>query len=278
MPAVRRAEALSAHDFDVVLCDLDGVVWLAHHAISGAADGIARLRAAGARVVFVTNNSFARVGDQEAALEAIGIPAAGDVVTSAQAAAALVEPEARVLVCGGPGVVEALAERGAEPVEIPAGTGDPDPVDAVIVGFHRSFDYERMRQAAAAVRLGARLIGTNDDATYPTPEGPIPGGGAILAAVATAAGATPTVAGKPHPAMAAFIRARIGASRPIMVGDRVDTDGLFAATLRCPFVLVRSGVTPPEAAVDVAAALDVADLGAAADALLGRSEPTETRR
>ena len=101
------------------------------------------------------------------------------MITSAQAAAFLVEPGETALVCGGPGVVEALEERGVTAVR----EGD---ADAVLVGFHRDFDYERMRVASEAVRRGARLIATNDDATYPTPDGPIPGGGAIVAAVATA--------------------------------------------------------------------------------------------
>ena len=86
-----------------VICDLDGVVWLAHHPIPGSVEAIARLRQAGRRVVFVTNNSSARIADQEAALASVGIPATGDVLTSAVAGAALVEPGERVLVCGGVG-------------------------------------------------------------------------------------------------------------------------------------------------------------------------------
>ena len=140
-----------------MLCDLDGVIWLAHQPIPGAVAGVARLRATGRRVVFVTNNSGARLGDQEAALAAIGIPADGDVLTSAMAAAALVDPGARVLICGGPGITEGVLARGAVPV---AGD-DPEgvSVDVVMVGFHREFDYERMRIAATAARDGARLIG-----------------------------------------------------------------------------------------------------------------------
>ena len=95
-----------------VLCDLDGVVWLAHQPIPGSVEAIARLRRPGRRVVFVTNNSSARIAEQEAALAAVGIPATGDVLTSAVAAAALVEPGERVLVCGGAGIVEALAAPG----------------------------------------------------------------------------------------------------------------------------------------------------------------------
>ena len=256
------------HDWSAirfVLCDLDGVVWLSREAIAGAPAAIAGLRASGRRVLFVTNNSFSVVADQERALAAIGVPADGDVVTSAQAAAFLVEPGETVLVCGGPGVVEAVTGRGAHAVSDGA-------ADAVVVGFHRDFDYERMRVASDAVRLGARLIATNDDATYPTPDGPIPGGGAIVAAVSTATGVAPTVAGKPHRPMADLVRERGGdgfsSTTAVMVGDRWSTDGLFAAALGCPFALVRSGVTLPGAPIDGVAALDVADLAAVAHAII----------
>lgn len=249
-----------------VLCDLDGVVWLSRHAIPGAPEAIAALRTSGRRVMFVTNNSFSLLADQEAALAAIGIPAVGDVATSAQAAAFLVEPGETVLVCGGPGVYEAVSARGATPV--PEGKAD-----TVIVGFHRDFDYERMRIASEAVRNGARLLATNDDATYPTSEGLIPGGGAILASVATASGVAPTIAGKPYEPMAALVRDRcgpeFGSRTAVMVGDRWSTDGLFAVALGCPFALVRTGVTPPGTAVGGATALDLADLAAVAGVITG---------
>lgn len=218
--------------------DLDGVIWLADQPIPGAAEAVARLRASGERALFVTNNSSVPLGEQEAKLARFGIPAAGDVVTSAMAGATLVEPGERVLVCGGPGIVEAVAARGAEPVR----DGD---ADVVMVGFHRDFDYERLRVASGAVRRGARLVATNDDATYPTPEGPIPGGGAIVAAVAYASGTTPVVAGKPHVPMADLVRALAGPSGTV-VGDRPDTDGRFAKTLGWPFALVLTGVTGPD--------------------------------
>ena len=255
-----------------VLVDLDGVVWLSRVAIPGSPQAIARLRATGRRVLFVTNNSAPLVAEHELALEAIGVPAKGDVVTSAQAAALLVEPGANVLVCGGPGIVEALHRRGAlavAPADAHRAGGpvtDVGPVDAVLVGFHREFDYERMRIAATAVRAGARLIGTNDDATYPTPGGPIPGGGAILASVAVAAGATPEIAGKPHDPMALLVRTVLGetfdATTTIMIGDRPDTDGRFARALGCRFALVRTGVALPGTPASPAPDLDAADLAA----------------
>ena len=263
------AEPPSSHDWSAVrfvLCDLDGVVWLSRHAIPGAPEAIARLRASGRRVMFVTNNSFSLLADQEQALAAIGIPAVGDVVTSAQAGAFLVEAGETVLVCGGPGVYEAVTARGAKPV--------PDgKADAVIVGFHRDFDYERMRIASAAVRDGARLLATNDDATYPTSDGLIPGGGAILASVTTASGVAATIAGKPYAPMADLVRERCGPEfsnrTAVMVGDRWSTDGLFAEALDCPFALVRTGVTPRGAALDATPALDLPDLAAVADVITG---------
>lgn len=246
-----------------VVCDLDGVVWLADQVIRGAPEAVAALRSAGHEVLFVTNNSYARVAEVEAKLGRIGIPAAGAVVTSAVAAGSLVAPGERVLVCGGPGIVEAVTARGAHPVAAGA-------VDVVMVGFHRSFDYDVLRAAAAAVRSGARLIGTNDDATYPTPEGPIPGGGAILAAVVTAAGRPAEVAGKPHAAMAALVRDRIGRglADAVMVGDRPSTDGAFAHVIGCRFALVLSGVTAAtDLPVDPEPDLVAADLAAVADLL-----------
>lgn len=265
-PAPHQRHTGAAERPDVVLLDLDGVVWLSHQPIPGSVEGIAALRAAGVRVLFVTNNSFSTVEEQEAALGAIGVPATGDVLTSAMAAALLVEPGERVLVCGGPGVDQAVERRGATVV----GQG---PCDAVIVGFHRSFTYERLRLAATAVHAGARLIGTNDDATYLTPDGPIPGGGAILASVEVGSGVRAVVAGKPFAPMARLVREVVGdaaARAAVMVGDRPSTDGRFARELGCRYAQVWSGVTARGAEVDPTPDLTADDLGRVAQLLLGR--------
>ena len=239
--------------------DLDGVVWLDEQPIPGAADAVAALRSAGESVVFCTNLSSRPVAEAEAKLARHGIEARGDVLTSAMAAATLVAPGERVLACAGPGVVEALEARGAEVVR----DGD---ADAVVVGLHLDFDYGRLRAAATAVRRGARLIGTNDDPTYPTPDGPIPGGGAIVAAVATAAGVPATIAGKPFEPMAELVRARLGDGGTV-VGDRADTDGALARRLGYRFVLVLSGSTTDPAGADPAPDLVASDLRAAVAAL-----------
>lgn len=231
-------------DLHTVLCDLDGVVWLAHEPIPGSVEAVAQLRDAGRRVLFVTNNSSATVAEHEDSLAAIGIEAAGDVVSSSMAAAALIQPGERVLVAGGPGVVEAVEGAGAEAVHN-TGAALAAPVDAVIVGLHRDFDYARLRVAGRAVLDGARLIGTNRDTTYPTPTGLEPGGGSIAVAIGAVGGVDPTFAGKPERAMADLVLSAVegGADGMLMVGDRSDTDGLFAQRIGCRFALVESGVT-----------------------------------
>ncbi len=240
--------------------DLDGVLWLGEDPIPGAADAVARLRAAGHEIVFCTNNSNRPVAAVEAKLERHGIPPGGGVVTSAMAAATLVEPGERVLICAGPGVVEAVERRGAVPVR-------HGPADAVLVGLHLDFDYERLRVAAVAVHGGARLLATNDDATYPTPDGPIPGGGAILAAVETATGVRAAIAGKPYAPMADLVRAVLG-EEGTMVGDRPETDGRFAVALGYRFALVLTGVSTTAEGMDPAPDLVAPNLPALVDQLL----------
>jgi len=216
--------------------DLDGVVWLGGRAIPGAPEAIARLRDRGTRVVLATNNALFTIREYLEKLEVAGVQAGPeDLVTSAQVAAQLVSPGERVLSCAGPGAEEALMTRGALLVGAP-------PVDAVVVGLRRDFDYDLLAAAADAARAGARLLATNDDATYPVAGGLLPGAGALLAAVVKASGAGPVVAGKPYAPMAEHLLARYG--RPeVVVGDRPATDGVLARHLGARFALVLSGVT-----------------------------------
>jgi HAD superfamily hydrolase (TIGR01450 family) len=249
-----------------VAVDLDGVVWRATAPIEGAADALTRLTAAGVPVVYVTNNAFPTVADHERKLAAMGIDATGAVISSPMAAAALLDTGERVLVAGGAGVAEAVEAAGCVAVSYEElGQNGAAPVTAVVVGFHRDFDYERMRIASTAVRGGARLVATNDDATFPTEDGEVPGNGAIVAGIATASGAVPIVAGKPHEPIAQVVRARCG-EEGIVIGDRPDTDGEFARTLGWRFGLVLTGVTaatdlpvtptPDLVAVDLRAMVD----------------------
>lgn len=244
--------------------DLDGVVWLSRRGIPGSADAVSRLHAAGKRVVFLTNNSGPLLSEHVEALAAVGIScSAEDVATSAQAAAGLVQPGERVALVGDNGACEALAAAGAELVS----TEDAPAV--VLVGRTTELDYWRLAAVSTAVRGGARFIATNTDSTFPAKENVLlPGAGALVAFVATAAGRQPEVAGKPHQAMADLVRRRFGQIE-VMVGDRPDTDGLFARLVGARFALVLSGVTkrhdlPVEPSPDLVAE----DLGAVVERYL----------
>jgi 4-nitrophenyl phosphatase len=134
-------------------------------------------------------------------------------------------------------VVEALETAGWRVV-------DSGPCAAVVVGWHRSFDFDGLHRAAAAIRNGARFVATNLDPTFPAAEGLLPGNGALVAAVATASGRAPEVAGKPEAPTVALVRRRFGTDG-IVVGDRPSTDGVLASALDWPFALVLSGAAGP---------------------------------
>jgi 4-nitrophenyl phosphatase len=184
------------------------------------------------------------------------------------AAAVLLSPGEGVLVGGGPGIAVAIDDAGAVAVtyeEADAGA----PIDVVLVGFDRRFDWDRMRIASTAVRDGgARFIATNTDATYPTETGLVPGAGSIVAGIATAAGVRPVVAGKPEAPMARLLVQRCGADG-IVVGDRADTDGDLARACGWRFGLVLSGVTAPaDLPVEPVPDIVAADLATLVDQLL----------
>ncbi len=224
------------------IVDLDGVVWLSGEPIGEVGKAIAALRARGVRVVFATNNSAPTTAELLGRLERLGvIGSADDLVSSAGAAASLLDPGQAVRVLAGEGVLEALERRG---VTVVSG----DDVEAAIVGWSRSFDFDSLAAIASAARRSGRLIGTNQDPVHPTPTGLQPGSGALLAAVATASGVRPEIAGKPHEPMAALMRSafgfEVGDRSVVMIGDQPGTDGRLAERLGIPFGLVDSGVTP----------------------------------
>jgi 4-nitrophenyl phosphatase len=199
----------------------------------------------------VTNFSALTVAEAEQKLADVDIDASGSVITSAMAAGSLIKHGERVFVCAGPGVVEAVEVAGGVCVD-----GD-DEIDVVVVGFHTTFDFAEMAAAAHALHNGARLIATNTDPTYPTPDRLLPGNGALVAGIATAGKVQPIVAGKPHEPVAALIHHRLGTTagdaqnfaRHVMVGDLPATDGALARLLGFEFAFVESGVTTVEQAM-----------------------------
>jgi HAD superfamily hydrolase (TIGR01450 family) len=244
--------------------DLDGVIWLATQPIPGSSEAVAKVRAAGVRVLFCTNNAATTSQALIDRLAQAGITAGkSDLISSAQAAASLLDPGSKAFVCGEKGILEALASRGVEVVtDAPAG--------AAIVGWTRSFDFDLLAKSMSVVGSGARLIGTNEDPTYPTPSGLIPGAGSILAAVAKASQTEPLVAGKPYGPMADLVR-HTAPDLSLVVGDRPSTDGLFAKRLGAPFALVLSGVTPADhGTLEQVPDFEAADLSDMADLILGK--------
>jgi HAD superfamily hydrolase (TIGR01450 family) len=218
--------------------DLDGVVWLAGEPLPGVGRAIELLRRAGHEVLFATNNSSPTLAELLTRLERAGVEAeAEQLITAAQAAVAAVEQGSSALLIGEAGLEEAAAARGL------TNAGTPS---SVLVGWRRTFDFNTVATASSAVRAGARLIATNDDPTHPTPDGLLPGTGALVAAIATASEQRPLIAGKPGAHMVGLVHER--AERiSIVIGDRPSTDGAFAAALDAPFGLVRSQATPGQA-------------------------------
>jgi HAD superfamily hydrolase (TIGR01450 family) len=231
--------------YDVALLDLDGVVYVGPDAVPGVPDALSAVRAAGMGLGFVTNNAARTPEEVAAHLSELGVPAeAGDVITSSQAAATVVATllgaGAAVLAVGGPGVSAALRAAGLTVVQ----RAEDQPA-AVVQGYGREVGWAQLAEAVVAVRNGARHVATNTDATIPSPRGPLPGNGAMVGVVADVTGRPPLVTGKPDPAMHAECVRRTGARRPLVVGDRLDTDIEGARRAGAASLLVLTGVTVP---------------------------------
>ncbi|MBX6386317.1 MAG: HAD-IIA family hydrolase [Microbispora sp.] len=231
--------------YDTLLLDLDGVVYLGRHAVPGAPEALAKARNLGVRLAFVTNNASRTPGAIAQHLNHLGIPAAPeDVVTSAQAAARLVAEHvpagSAVLVVGGMGLRMALREHGLRPV-----TTALDAPAAVVQGISADLSYGLLSEGALAVRRGAWFVAANGDTTMPTGRGELPGNGSMSRVIATATGVEPVVAGKPEPPLHRESMIRTGAERPLIVGDRLDTDIEGATRAGVDSLLVLTGVTGP---------------------------------
>ncbi|MGF1431924.1 HAD-IIA family hydrolase [Kitasatospora sp. LaBMicrA B282] len=231
--------------YDTALLDLDGVVYAGPAAIDHAVASLDTARSAGMRLAYVTNNASRPPRVVAEHLTELGVPAEpADVINSAQAAARLLADKlpagAKVLVVGGPGLVEALAERGLVAVESLA-----DEPAAVVQGFDPSVGWERLAEAAYAVARGLPWVASNTDMSIPTARGVAPGNGTLVAAVQAATGAEPEVAGKPLPPMHRETVLRTGAKRPLVVGDRLDTDIEGAHNGGVDSLLVFTGVATP---------------------------------
>jgi glycerol-1-phosphatase len=241
---MRGIERPPAEAYDVGVLDLDGVIYVGHDPVPNAAESLAKARAAGMRLAFATNNASRTPSATAALLSDVGVPAvAGDVVTSAQAAARLLAERlpagATVLVVGGMGLRHALRASGLRPVSTAA-----DRPAAVVQGFTPGLSYDLLAEGAQAVAAGALFVASNGDTTIPGRGGSIkPGNGSLTQVIRTATGVDPIVTGKPELPLHRETIIRTGAERPLIVGDRLDTDIEGAYNGGADSLLVLTGVT-----------------------------------
>ena len=233
--------------YDAALCDLDGVLYLGEEPVPHATESVAAARAAGMRFAFVTNNASRRPEAVAERLTGLGIGAEpSEVVTSAQAAvrllAAQVAAGSPVLVLGTTSLADEVIEAGFRVVRTMAEAGRTGPA-AVIQGLAPTTSMADLAEAAIALRQGALWIVGNTDATLPSPRGLMPGNGAFVEVLRAVTGLAPLVAGKPDPALHLESVERVGARRPLVIGDRLDTDILGAVRGGADSLLVRTGVT-----------------------------------
>jgi glycerol-1-phosphatase len=234
-----------ADPYDAVLLDLDGVLYRWPQPIRGSAGAVETLRRAGKRIAFVTNNS-SRTPEQVAEwLASVGVVAsAGEVVTSALATATMLGRRGvrTAFVVGEEGLWKALADAGIRSVE-----GAGQDAEVVVVGFDRSADYEKLKEASILVDRGAPLVATNADGSFPAPDGEVwPGAGALLAAIETTTGTRGEVVGKPEATLLEAALVAAGEGRPLVVGDRLDTDIAGSSRLGWDSALVLTGVATRE--------------------------------
>jgi glycerol-1-phosphatase len=252
------------HLHDALLADLDGTLYRGPVAVPGAVQAVRAAAQRGVRTVYVTNNASRRPAAVAEHLAELGFPAGtDDVVASSQAAAALLAEQlqagAKVLVVGTEALADEVVARGLQV------TGGSDDAVAVVQGHSPDTGWRQLAEATVAVRAGALWVACNTDLTLPTERGPLPGNGAMVDVVRTATGQEPQVAGKPGPALLHEAVRRVGAQRPLMIGDRLDTDIEGGRAAGMATLLVLTGVSdaaellaaPPERRPDfVAADLD----------------------
>jgi len=251
-------EARPPHGLQLVILDLDGVVYRGDRPVEGAAELVVRLHGAGLLVRYATNNSMSTRSAYAERLRGMGIAAdAAEIVTSTSATIDHLrrhEPQVRtVLAVGADGMVEELRTAGYEVFR--AADAEDRRVDAVLVGLDPDFDDRRLAAAAREVRAGARFIATNADARYPTPTGFGPGAGVMVAAIRDASGVEPLVIGKPEPAMfhAILDATGVGPMEALVIGDNPDSDIRAAHRAGIESVLVLTGVTASDAVASLEA-------------------------
>ncbi|MDI6912419.1 HAD-IIA family hydrolase [Nocardioides sp.] len=236
------SEQVLCRAYDLAMLDLDGVVYVGGNAVPGAPEHLAEARAAGMRLAFITNNAGRSPGTVAGHLRELGVPAQdADVVTSAQAAARLVLERvgagSRVVCLGADGLREAVHAAGLVPV------GAEDDAAVVVTGYGPDVRWRDIMRVAVRIRDGLPWVASNTDLTFPAAFGVAPGHGVQVEMLRRFSGVDPAVAGKPaRPLLDETVR-RVGGRRPLMVGDRLDTDIEGARLAGLDSLLVLTGVT-----------------------------------
>jgi 4-nitrophenyl phosphatase len=244
-----RASQSELQSFRYLITDMDGVLWRGAEPLPGLVDFTRFLRDHSIKLVCATNNSSTPAEQLAERLQGWGTDVTvAEIVTSATAtadyAATHLLPGSRLYIIGMEGLRRSLLERGFQLTS----DADADPVAAVVVGIDWEVTYNQFKRAALHIRHGAKYIGTNGDRTFPSPEGIIPGNGALLALIETATDVKPTVIGKPEPVLYETALKCMNARREetLVLGDRLETDILGAVRLNLKSALVLSGVTTRE--------------------------------
>jgi HAD superfamily hydrolase (TIGR01450 family) len=252
--------------YDHILLDLDGCLWVGDRAAEGAPAAVAALRAAGKGIAFLTNSARQAPEDFVRKLWRLGFQAgAHEVVTSGAALQFMLasrQERVAAFVVGAQPLVDHVAAAG---MRIVNNTEFASRADLVVVAGHDDLRFRELKIAAQAVLRGAELIGLSRDRTFPMPDGPWPGTGAVLAAVEEAAGRrADSIVGKPEPIMYEVAQDRLGPGRALAVGDRLDTDVAGARRAGLDQALVLSGATSAEeaAAADPRPTMVAESLGA----------------
>lgn len=240
-----RSPSASQLDFDGLIVDLDGVVWVGAQPVPGSIAALTELRTRNVPLLFVTNDPRGSRAEYAARLTQNGFGSTeAEIVTSGSALASIVREREgagkTAFVIGSPSLKRELESVGLELCTGEAGRE----ADVVAVGGHDDFNYGELRVAAQAVRRGASLYATGRDATFPMPDGPWPATGSILAAVETAAGARAIVVGKPETYIFDLARSLLpGCRRVAIVGDHLAADIAGGKRAGLTTILVLTGTT-----------------------------------
>jgi glycerol 3-phosphatase-2 len=256
--------------FDGLIVDLDGVVWVGATAVPGSVAAIARLRACGVRLLFMTNDPRGSRADYAARLIELGVPVdESEIVTSGSALASFVREREGVgttaFVIGSPALKGELSQAG---LELLAGEAGRE-AEIVAVGGHDAFNYDELRRATQAVRRGASLYAAGRDATFPMPDGPWPGTGSVVAAVEVAGGKTAIAVGKPEPFLFDIARSLlVGCRRVAVVGDNLAADIAGGKHAGLTTILVLTGTSQRDdvAGAELTPDIVLPDLAALIDA------------